>query len=99
MDTVITNLNRVFFVGGAEDMDLQYHSEKLLEWNLVTNRVNRKADMLQGQVDFGSCFLNMHIYVVGGWVGDLLHTSHESTQRYSIEQDKWQRLPRIEGLG
>jgi hypothetical protein len=78
MDIVVTNLNKVYLLGGSVDARFDFLSDSVMEWNLLTGYINLRKNMLWKTMDFGSCYLNGYIYVVGGWIDRLFDTSAQS---------------------
>mmetsp|Transcript_11341 Transcript_11341/g.11363 ORF Transcript_11341/g.11363 Transcript_11341/m.11363 type:complete len:257 (+) Transcript_11341:299-1069(+) len=99
MDVVITELNLVYFLGGSLDANLDILTNQVFEWNLVTNKIKMKQNMIYKAIDFGSCYLNGVIYVVGGYTYRIFHTTKDSGQAYHIKDDNWVTLPTLKNEG
>jgi len=67
MDIVVTDRNKVFYLGGSLDYRSDQISDLIFEWDVVTKTMSRKPKLLLPLTDFGSCYLSGFIYVVGGW--------------------------------
>jgi hypothetical protein len=68
MRVVVTDRNRVYFLGGSIGGDMAILSDSLFEWHLPSNTVTAKADLPREVVDPGVCYLNGYIYMVGGFI-------------------------------
>ena len=66
MQVVVTPRNKVFLLGGAEDIEANILSKVVLEWDVRTNRVERAQDMPMTLMDFGACYHRGKVYAAGG---------------------------------
>jgi hypothetical protein len=87
-------LNKVFIIGGSRDKLGEQLSGNLFEWNLITNFISRKPSHPLALIDSGSCYINGYLYSAGGYLDITLTLFfNEDTFRYSIVEEKWEKLP------
>ena len=67
MSASVTDMNRVYFLGGSHTEDFSVLSNLVYEWHVPSNTVTMKHPMPVALVDPGVCYTQGYIYVVCGF--------------------------------
>ena len=94
MQLVVTRNNLVFLMGGAEDEEYNRISDLVYRWDLVTDKLTAVRRMPVAALDFGACQAHDgDIYCLGGYREVTHFTPNESTLRYFLKEDRWEKYP------
>lgn len=88
-------MNRVFLLGGADDINFDVLSNQVLEWNVINHSLTKKAPIPIKRVDFGACFSNGLIYCVKGYADTSTFIVCDDTNVYDVRNDEWHTLPNL----
>ena len=59
-------MNKVYFLGGARDVDLNSPDDIVIEWDLAKSTLLKKSNMPFIGNDFSAVYINQHIYLSTG---------------------------------
>jgi hypothetical protein len=96
---VAHDLNRLYFMGGAEDENFDRFSKQTLQWDVASNTMCLRAEMLSRRIDFGCCYANREggrVYLVKGFKEIFQFQRSNSTHVYGIRHNKWEELPNLD---
>ncbi|TNV85838.1 hypothetical protein FGO68_gene3466 [Halteria grandinella] len=86
---VLTNMNRLFMLGGAEDENFDKLSSQMLEWDLVRNHLTLRSPLPKALIDFGAVYARGLIYCMKGFLSMNNFAKNDDTYVYDVSRDVW----------